>query len=183
MLLIVGLGNPGSKYIGTRHNLGFEIVSSLAALCKVDFTQKDKLSSEIAFFSVENEKILFVKPLTYMNLSGSAVSLVQNYYKIQLSNIIVIHDEIDIDLGRVKSKIGGGSGGHNGIKSIDGAIGNDYYRVRVGVGRPKSEFDISNWILEKFSKDERVITDQVTKILIDKFQNIKKREIISIASS
>ncbi len=177
MLLIGGLGNPGLQYVGTRHNIGFEVVSRLAEFYKVDFIRKDKLNSEIALFSDKDEKILFAKPLTYMNLSGLALSLIQNYYKIPLSNIIIIHDEIDIDLGRIKFKVGGGSGGHNGIKSIDSAIGNNYYRVRVGVGKPKSNLDISNWVLEKFSKDERLIADQVIRTLIDNFENIKKREI------
>jgi PTH1 family peptidyl-tRNA hydrolase len=180
MLLVVGLGNPGLQYEQTRHNVGFDILSSLADFFKVDFINKSKLNSEIAIASLGDLKIVLAKPLTYMNLSGVAVESIKNYYKISLQNVIIIHDEIDINPGRLKFKIGGGSAGHNGIKSIDNFLGNEYFRIRVGVGKPPKEIPISNWVLEKFSKEEKTIMNEVTKIIIDNFQNIIKKDIVEL---
>ena len=180
MLLFVGLGNPGLQYSDTRHNIGFEIVSSISRACNVDFIYKQKFDVDIVSSTLDDKKILFIKPMTYMNLSGLAVSLVKEYYKIIIQNIIVIHDEIDIDLGKVKVKIGGGSAGHNGIKSIDHAIGNEYIRIRVGIGRPKENYNISNWVLEKFSDNESSVLDRVRKMIVDNLKTLLTKDIIEI---
>jgi PTH1 family peptidyl-tRNA hydrolase len=180
MLLLVGLGNPGIQYSDTRHNIGFNIISSLASKFETTMTYKEKFQAEIGLSSYEGDKIMLVKPTTYMNLSGHAVSSLREYYKIPTQNIIVIHDDLDIELGRIKVKIGGGSAGHNGIKSIDSFLGNDYFRIRIGIGRPDKAFNISSWVLEKFSENENLLLKKVTQLIIDNFSIILKRDIIEI---
>jgi PTH1 family peptidyl-tRNA hydrolase len=180
MLLFVGLGNPGLQYSETRHNVGFNLVSSISRFCNADLVYKQKFDADIASSSLDHNKLLFLKPMTYMNLSGLAVHSVKEYYKIPIQNIIVIHDDIDVDLGKVKVKIGGGSAGHNGIKSIDNSIGNEYIRIRIGVGRPKENCIISNWVLENFSKNERLVLDRVIKMVLDNLKILLKKDIIEI---
>lgn len=145
--LIVGLGNPGAKYRNNRHNIGFVIVDELARVLQLEFVDSPKFKAQIAQY----KKIFLLKPQTFMNNSGEAVALVVNFYKIK--NIIVIHDEIDIGFGAIRLKIGGSSGGHNGLKSIDLALGrSDYMRVRFGVGKGK---DVISYVLGDFTKDEQ----------------------------
>ncbi len=151
MTLIVGLGNPGDKYENTRHNAGFMVIDRLLS------PQAIKISNEK--FQGELYKIgslLLLKPQTFMNLSGKSVQAVANFYKPE--RIIVIHDDLDLAFGAMKFKIGGSSGGHNGIKSIDGLIGNDYERVRVGIGH---EGDAKNFVLGEFSDDEKKALDEI----------------------
>ena len=148
MKLIVGLGNPTQKYKFNRHNVGF---------LAIDYLVKEYNASFVKDFKGElfkSNDYLFLKPSTYMNLSGESVVLVKNFYKIENEDIIVIHDDIDLKLGALKFKRGGSSGGHNGLKSIDKHIGNDYYRVRIGVGRPERKEDVVNYVLSDFSKNE-----------------------------
>ena len=180
MLLLVGLGNPGIQYSDTRHNVGFNIISSLARALQTTTTYKEKFQAEIGLSSYEGDKLVLVKPTTYMNLSGQSVSLLKEYYKIPTQNIIVIHDDLDIALGSIKAKIGGGSAGHNGIKSIDSFVGHDYFRIRIGIGRPEKTFNISSWVLEKFSENENLLLKKVTQLIIDNFSIILKRDIIEI---
>ncbi|MEO1928502.1 MAG: aminoacyl-tRNA hydrolase [Nautiliaceae bacterium] len=149
MKLIVGLGNPGKKYELNRHNVGFLAVDYL-----IDVFNASKINSSFKGELFKSKDCLFLKPTTFMNLSGESVVLVKNYYKIDNEDIIVIHDDIDLKLGALKFKRGGSSGGHNGLKSIDKHIGNDYYRVRVGVGRPEKKEDVVNYVLNDFSEDE-----------------------------
>jgi PTH1 family peptidyl-tRNA hydrolase len=157
-LLIVGLGNPGASYARTRHNAGFMAVDELAGADAVWKKEKNSLTTKL-------DNVILAKPQTFMNLSGGAVLALMTFYKIPLENLIVIHDDIDLKLGEIREKTGGGSAGHNGIKSIDAAVGNNYRRIRIGVGRPKQEtgdkrqetgIDTSDWVLGKFSEDESV---------------------------
>jgi len=159
--LIVGLGNPGEKYSLNRHNIGFLAVDYL-----IDEFQASKISSKKGELFKSND-FLFLKPTTFMNLSGESVKLVKDFYKIPNNYIIIIHDDIDLKLGALRFKIGGSSGGHNGLKSIDNLIGNDYYRVRIGVGRPERKEEVVNYVLSDFSKKE---LECITK----NFENIKK---------
>ncbi len=152
-ILIVGLGNPGKQYVDTRHNIGFKVIDEIAKVYSCDFT-KSKFSAQITSFSQKNKKIFLLKPETYMNNSGVSVRAALDFYKLIPKNVIVVHDDIDLDLGRIKIKIGGGSAGHNGIRSIDSHIGKEYLRVRVGVGRPDHKMDVSNFVLGNFVKDE-----------------------------
>ena len=152
MKLVVGLGNPGEKYALTRHNIGFMAVDVMVSEFNSQTWQK-KFNSLIQSHLIKNSKVLFIKPLTYMNLSGLAVKLAMNFYRISSENIVVFHDDIDIPLGTVKLKKGGGHGGHNGLKSIIDKVGQDFIRVRIGVSRPENK-DVSNYVLSEFSAPE-----------------------------
>jgi len=147
--LIIGLGNPGEKYKYNRHNVGFMAVDYL-----IDKFNASKISSKFKGILFKSDGFMFLKPYTYMNLSGESVLMVKSFYKVDNENIIVIHDDIDLKLGALRFKKGGSSGGHNGLKSIDSYIGNDYYRVRIGVGRPEEKREVVNYVLSNFKKDE-----------------------------
>ena len=162
-LLIVGLGNPGTEYTNTRHNAGFMALDYLAPpdakwkkeknylVHKMDVPPEHKLFS----FILHPSSLILLKPTTYMNLSGAAVLAAMQKYKIPLGDVIVIHDELDLPLGEVRTKTGGGNAGHNGLKSISAAVGNDYRRVRIGIGRPEDkEIDTSAWVLGRFTQTE-----------------------------
>lgn len=153
-IMIVGLGNPGSEYARTRHNVGFMAVEYLAGN---DATWKNEHDALTCHANIDGRRVIFVRPTTFMNLSGNAVGALARFYKIPTENIIVIHDDMDIKLGDVREKIGGGSAGHNGIKSIDAAVGAEYKRVRIGIGHPRDfdlKIDPSDWVLGRFSDDE-----------------------------
>jgi len=148
--LIVGLGNPGEKYTFTRHNVGFLVID--AFLNNFQTTNLNFPSFKADTF--KSNDLILAKPQTFMNNSGESVSAIKKYFKIENKNIIVIHDDLDLPFGAIKFKIGGGHGGHNGLKSIDKYIGNDYIRVRIGIGRPKEKDEVINYVLKNFSKDE-----------------------------
>ena len=152
MKLVVGLGNPGEKYALTRHNIGFMAVDVIINEFNSQNWQQ-KFNSLIRSHLIENSKVLFIKPLTYMNLSGLAVQLAMNFYRISRENVVVFHDDIDIQLGTVRLKKGGGHGGHNGLKSIIDKVGQDFIRVRIGVSRPENK-DVSHYVLSEFSAPE-----------------------------
>ena len=149
MKLIVGLGNPGKEYELNRHNIGFLAIDYL-----IDTLNASKISSKFKGDLYKTSEFLLLKPSTFMNLSGESVVLVKNYYKIDNEDIIVIHDDIDLKLGALRFKRGGGHGGHNGLKSIDAYIGNDYWRIRIGVGRPERKEEVIKYVLSDFKKDE-----------------------------
>lgn len=150
MYLIAGLGNPGEQYAKTRHNIGFLVINEIA---KNHSTSNINNSNFKAIVLKASNKLL-VKPQTFMNLSGESILPIAEYYNISNDNIIVIHDDLDLPFGAVKFKIGGGNGGHNGLKSLDANIDKDYIRVRIGIGKPKYKSDVSNYVLNNFSKDE-----------------------------
>ena len=160
MFLIVGLGNPGKSYSNNRHNIGFKVLEKLEYTYNIPkFTKKFK--SNFSKFVFNEKLLLLLKPLTYMNNSGVAVKEIKDFYNIDIKNIYVIHDEIDLNLGQVKIKNGGGHNGHNGLKSIDQSIGKSYNRIRIGVSRPSKIYgenvdeNISNWVLSDFTSDEK----------------------------
>lgn len=151
--LLVGLGNPGSKYLWTRHNAGFMVLDRLSALAGIPITRKSfsGLSGEGSF---QGERLLLLKPQTFMNLSGRSVSEALHFHKLSLSDLIVVHDDLDIPFGRVKLKEGGGHGGHNGLRSLVQELGSgQFLRVRVGIGRPLHG-DAANYVLSNFSQEE-----------------------------
>lgn len=153
-VLIVGLGNPGNEYSKTRHNVGFMAVDHFAPHDAIWKKEKNALTTRT---EINNKNVILVKPQTYMNNSGDAVGALMTFYKIPLENIIVIHDDMDLKLGTYREKVGGGSAGHNGIKSIDNAIGNEYKRIRIGIGHPRdfeSPIDPSDWVLGKFDNEQ-----------------------------
>ncbi|CAM3552096.1 aminoacyl-tRNA hydrolase [Helicobacter sp. UBA3407] len=149
MFLIVGLGNPGQKYQNNRHNIGFKVVDSL--IYSLNATKQSDKSFQGEVYK-SNQTIL-LKPQTFMNLSGESVQSVRNFYKI--NEFLVIHDELDLPFGAVKFKFGGGSGGHNGLKSIDALCGNEYYRIRYGIGKPIVKEQVTHWVLSDFDSQEQ----------------------------
>ena len=170
-LLIVGLGNIGDEYVGTRHNIGFACVDEFAR--KNDFApwvNKTDFKCQITQTTLGETRIILCKPTTLMNLSGEAVQAIAHFFKIQLDKIIVVHDELDIDFGQVRLRMGGGSAGHNGVKSLTKHLGEGYGRVRVGIG-PKTpeQMDSADFVLQKFSaaeaKDLPKLTREVAAIL------------------
>ncbi len=162
MFLIVGLGNPGKEYENTRHNVGFMSIDALAEKYRFG-AFKDKFDGLLAQGKISKEKVYLLKPHTFMNLSGNSVVKAATFYKILPQNIIVIHDDMDLPLGKIKTKIGGGAGGHNGLKSIDAAITPNYNRIRIGIGRPSSE--AVDFVLSRFSRsDEAILREKIALI-------------------
>lgn len=153
MHLIVGLGNPGEKYKKHRHNIGYKVVDDLQAKFGEDGF-KEKFHGQYCAATINKVKVLLLKPGTYMNRSGVAVQECFQFYKIPKPNIIVIHDDLDLHLGRIKVKIGGSNAGHNGLKSIDAFVGNDYVRVRFGIAHPGHRDRVSDYVLSDFTKAE-----------------------------
>lgn len=165
MKLVVGLGNPGAEYAATRHNIGFMAVDAWHMQWRCDSWQK-KFHGLIANGTVAGEKILLLKPTTFMNLSGQAVGAAAAFYKIPSADIIVFHDEIELLAGKVRIKRGGGHAGHNGLKSIDAALGVEYWRVRLGVGRPPEGRDaVHDYVLHPFAKADRTWLDPLLQTL------------------
>jgi len=151
MKLIIGLGNPGTQYEDTRHNIGFNVIDSLISSLGARDISKNSFYGEL----YRTHDTLLLKPTTYMNLSGKSVIAVKNFFKVELSNIIIIHDDLDLPFGALKFKVGGGHGGHNGLKSIDSAIGKEYTRIRMGIGKPLYKSQVADYVLAKFSAQER----------------------------
>lgn len=177
MFLIVGLGNPGKEYEKTRHNAGFMAVDALAKEYSFgDF--REKFDGLIAEGVIDNEKCYILKPLTYMNLSGNAVVKAAHFYKILPQNIVVIHDDMDLPLGKLKAKQGGGAGGHNGLKSIDAAVTPDYNRIRIGVGHPKDGgAAVVNHVLSRFSKADEALIDENIALIVQTIGILLKKGI------
>ena len=164
MMLFVGLGNPGSQYEKNRHNVGFMAVSRIVE--NHNFSPwKNKFQGSISNGLLRNQKIIILKPNTFMNLSGQSVGEVIRFYKIPSSKVIVFHDEIDFPLGKLKFKSGGGHAGHNGLRSISEHIGSDYIRVRIGVGHPGNKNAVANYVLGDFSKVEQETITQILEVI------------------
>ncbi len=160
MFLFIGLGNPGESFSKNRHNIGFMVIDSIAVKNSFPkFTNKNKSFLSIKTFSYG--KLILLKPNTFMNDSGISAFKIKSFYNIKNENIYVFHDEIDLEASRIKVKTAGGNNGHNGLKSLDNHIGNDYHRIRIGVGRPKIDIKypndekVSKWVLSDFNKRER----------------------------
>lgn len=157
--IVVGLGNPGPEYAGNRHNLGFHVVDLLAAQQGERFKKGARGFADVAatrLGSVGGEQVVLAKPRSYMNESGGRVKALLGFYKVAPEQLIVVHDELDIPFGQVRLKIGGGAGGHNGVRSVDSALGTkDYARVRVGIGRPPGRMEPADFVLRDFSAAER----------------------------
>lgn len=162
MKMIVGLGNPGTKYEQTRHNIGFTIIDTLAERLMIDL-DKQKFKSMYGFRTIEGERIILCKPLTFMNLSGEAVRPLIDYYKMDVEQLLVIYDDLDLPPGRLRLRQKGGTGGHNGIKSIIQHLGTeDFKRLRVGIGRPDPHESVLNHVLTSFKQDEQQAIQEAT---------------------
>jgi PTH1 family peptidyl-tRNA hydrolase len=154
MILVAGLGNPGSEYASTKHNLGFLTVDEIGKRAGIDLKKK-KFSGIYGVGTFNNDKLILLKPETYMNRSGESVSSAVSFYHIPAENIIIIHDELDLPTGTVRIKAGGGSAGHKGLKSVMGELGSgDFIRVRIGIGKPREKKGTVSHVLTKFNKEE-----------------------------
>ena len=153
MFLVAGLGNPSADYALTRHNFGFMAADTLAE--SYGFPPfSNKFSGLCSLGEIAGEKVMLLKPLTFMNLSGDSLVKAVSFYKIPLTHVIVIHDDLDIEFGKIKAKTGGGAGGHNGLKSIDSHLGVNYTRIRLGISHPMGKGEVKDFVLSKFSKAE-----------------------------
>ena len=163
MRLVAGLGNPGARYARNRHNIGFMAVEAIARRHGAA-RFRNRFKGELAEVSIGGERVLLLKPQTFMNASGESVGEAARFFKLLLSDIIVIHDEIDLRPGKVRVKQGGGSAGHNGLRSIDALLGPDYWRVRIGVGHPGVKELVQPYVFQNFSGEE--LTGWVEPLLI-----------------
>jgi len=173
--LVAGLGNPGPAYASNRHNVGYMVVDELARRARVAFSPARSLhaltaSTRIASLGIgsvgpDAATVILLKSKTYMNESGRAVGKAASYYRVPAENIVVVHDELDLDLGRMRAKLGGGDNGHNGLKSIRASLhSGDFYRVRVGIGRPPEYQDPADYVLSSFSaSDRKILDDQIPR--------------------
>jgi PTH1 family peptidyl-tRNA hydrolase len=164
MLLIAGLGNPGPRYQATRHNIGFRVIDELARQCGVAASSfRDRFHGELASARLGSEDVLLLKPQTFMNESGRSVQAACTFYKIKPAELIVAHDELDLPFAEVRLKKGGGDGGNRGIRSISAAIGPDYLRIRLGIGRPPPDFqgDVADFVLQSFPLAEQAIVERM----------------------
>jgi PTH1 family peptidyl-tRNA hydrolase len=155
MLLLVGLGNPGTKYAANRHNIGFMAADEIVRRHGFSAFRSSKFHGDVAEGTLAGEKVLVLKPTTYMNESGRAVSAAVNFYKLSPADVVVLHDEMDLAAGKVRVKVGGGHAGHNGIRSIAAHIGADFKRVRLGVGHPGDKGRVVGHVLNDFSKADK----------------------------
>ena len=167
-LLVVGLGNPGPQYAKTRHNVGFMVADVLAARIGVPFKVHKKSGAEVATGRLGGRSVVLAKPRCYMNESGRQIGPLAKFYSIAPGDVIVIHDELDIDFSKVRLKLGGGEGGHNGLRSVANALGSkDFQRVRIGIGRPPGRKDPAAFVLEPFSSIERTEVPTLCELAAD----------------
>lgn len=172
MYLIVGLGNPGKQYDKTRHNIGFDVINFMEDKYKINDTRK-KFKGIYSTGTIAGQKVVLLKPETYMNLSGESVREVMDFYKISNKNVIVVYDDISLEPGRLRIREKGSAGGHNGIKSIIAHLGSDEFpRVKVGVGAPKH--DLVNHVLTTFDKDDRELIEKTIPVVTDAIEEILK---------
>jgi peptidyl-tRNA hydrolase, PTH1 family len=167
MKLIIGLGNSGPHYEGTRHNTGFRITELFAVLHNWEWTAKDKFRAHIAEGDLHGQKVILAKPTTYYNLSGQAVRAIKDFYKVDTSDILAVHDEIDLPFGVVRARIGGSSAGNNGIKNLIETIGDDFARLRVGVANDQlAATDAADFVLGQFNHQEKQQLGQIDKLAL-----------------
>ena len=176
MHLIVGLGNPGTEYKGTRHNVGFDILGLISAKYNI-VVNRIKFKGVYGEGNIGGEKVILLKPSTFMNLSGESVREAANFYKVSVNSIIILHDDISLEVGRMRIRSKGSAGGHNGLKSIILNLGSDeFVRFKIGVGSPKGE--LVSHVLGKFSKDERVLIDDVNNSTVEAVELVIKQGVV-----
>ena len=176
MLLLVGLGNPNPNSSNNRHNVGFFVIDAINEKFKLS-KQKPKFKGLLTTGKIEDQKIFAIKPLTFMNSSGVCIKELIEYFKINPKDVFVFHDDMDIDLGKIKAKFGGSSAGHNGIESIDKNIGKKYSRIRIGIGRPKINSTGTEHVLDNFSSDEKQNVEAITKNIIESISTLIKKDL------
>ena len=180
MILLVGLGNPTPDSNDNRHNIGFKIIDAINQKFGLS-KQKPKFKGLLTTGNISNKKVYAIKPLTFMNNSGICIRELIEYFKIDSEDVIVFHDDLDVDFTKIKTKFGGSSAGHNGIASIDKFIGKDYSRVRIGIGKPEKKIEISDFVLTNFSDEEKTELEKVIKNIIESMPILidKKLELFS----
>ena len=176
MLLLVGLENPNPNNSNNRHNVGFLVIDEINKKFKLS-KQKPKFKGLLTTGNINEQKVYAIKPLTFMNSSGVCIKELIEYFKIDVKNVFVFHDDMDIDLGKIKVKFGGSSAGHNGIESIDKNIGKNYSRVRIGIGRPKKNSTGADHVLDNFSNEEMDNVQSVTKNIIESLSILISRDL------
>ena len=182
MLLFVGLGNPTPDSENNRHNVGFKIIDAINKKFSLS-KQKPKFKGLLTTGNIEDEKIYAIKPLTFMNNSGICIRELLEYFKFDAEDVIVFHDDLDIEFGKIKAKFGGSSAGHNGIASIDKFIGKDYSRVRIGIGKPKTQISIEDYVLQNFDEDELMGIDKISKNITDSIEDLIKKKLDLFSST
>ena len=166
MHLIVGLGNPGKEYENTRHNIGFMVLDKLAKKYNI-INSKEKFNGEYFEFTINNEKIIFLKPLKYMNLSGEVVKKYVDFFKINIDNILIISDDLDMETGKIKLRLKGSSGGHNGLKNIESHLQTqEYKRIKVGIANNKN-IDTKDYVLGTFNGEDKELINNATSKVVD----------------
>ena len=180
MLLFVGLGTPTPDSQNNRHNIGFKVIDAINQKYSLS-KQKPKSKGLLTTGNIGEKKVYAIKPLTFMNNSGICIRELLEYFKMEAENVIVFHDDLDIDIGKIKAKFGGSDAGHNGIASIDKFIGKDYSRVRIGIGKPESKISVSDYVLNDFNEDEQQQIEKITNNIIESLTILldKKLELFS----
>ena len=182
MLLFVGLGNPTPDSEDNRHNIGFKIIDAINQKFSLS-KQKPKFKGLLTTGNINEKKIYAIKPLTFMNNSGICIREIIEYFKIDAEDVIVFHDDLDIDFGKIKAKFAGSSAGHNGIESIDKFIGKDYSRVRIGIGKPKENIEVSDFVLQNFDEDEMVGIEKISNNINDSISMLVEKKLDLFSST
>ena len=182
MLLFVGLGNPTPDSENNRHNVGFKIIDSINKKFSLS-KQKPKFKGLLTTGKVGEEKVYAIKPLTFMNNSGICIREVIEYFKIDAEDVMVFHDDLDVDFGKIKAKFGGSSAGHNGIESIDKFIGKDYSRIRIGIGKPTENIEVGDYVLQNFNEDEILGIEKISNNITDSISILIKKKLDLFSST
>ena len=182
MLLFVGLGNPTPNSQDNRHNIGFKVVDLINQKFRLS-KQKPKFKGLLTTGNIGEKKIYAIKPLTFMNNSGICIRELLEYFKIEAEDVIVFHDDLDVEFGKIKVKFGGSSAGHNGIASIDKFIGKDYSRVRIGIGKPENKVSASDYVLNDFTEDEQKHLEKITNNIIESITILIDKKLDLFSSS
>jgi len=182
MLLFVGLGNPTPDSENNRHNVGFKIIDAINKKFGLS-KQKPKFKGLLTTGNIEGEKVYAIKPLTFMNNSGICIRELLEYFKFDAEDVVVFHDDLDVEFGKIKAKFGGSSAGHNGIASIDKFIGKDYSRVRIGIGKPQTPIEIADYVLQNFDEDELVGINKISENITDSIEDLIKKKLDLFSST
>ena len=182
MLLFVGLGNPTPDSENNRHNIGFKMIDAINSKFGLS-KQKPKFKGLLTTGSINQNKVYAIKPLTFMNNSGICIRELIEYFKINAEDIIVFHDDLDVEFGKIKAKFGGSSAGHNGIASIDKFIGKDYSRVRIGIGKPKGNVEVADFVLQNFDEDESLGIEKISKNITESISILVEKKLDLFSST
>jgi len=182
MLLFVGLGNPTPDSENNRHNVGFKIIDAINKKFGLS-KQKPKFKGLLTTGNIEGEKVYAIKPLTFMNNSGICIRELLEYFKFDAEDVVVFHDDLDVEFGKIKAKFGGSSAGHNGIASIDKFIGKDYSRVRIGIGKPQTPIEIADYVLQNFDEDELAGINKISENITDSIGELIKKKLDLFSST